>query len=838
MRQSVELRAVLLCLLVGSPVWADTATIRVDAAESGPTVNPRMYGIFLEEINHGVDGGLYAELVRNRGFEDGRAPEGYELRDGRWVDAAGFNAGYDEFGYKLGGLPFWSLVKSDGAVASMYLETSGGVTDESSYCLRLDIEIIGDGRVGVANIGYFGIGVDDGARYALSLYTRGGAGFAGPLTVRLEDASGEAVSDEATIEKVGNDWTQNKATLTATRDEPNARLVILAGDVGQVWFDFVSLFPEQTWKGRPNGLRSDIAQMIADLKPGFVRFPGGCVVEAGTVESAYNWKWTVGPLTERTERWGPWHYRRTQGIGLHEYLQFCEDLDAEPLYVGFAGQTCIYREREHVPMSDMDWVRDNFLDVVEYANGPADSRWGKMRADAGHPDSFDLQYVEIGNENAAPEYEERYRFIYDAMHAKYPDLTYLADVSYYRMPRDIYDIADRHYYNSPTWFLSRFHEYDGYDRNLPPIYLGEVAVTSQHGGPTRGNLLAALAEGVYLLGCEQNADVVTMVSYAPLLAHVDGRTWNWHGMIYHDNTRAYGTVSYYLWKMFGENRPDQIVSSSVELQSNRPDTIAGRIGIGTWNATAEFKDIRVERNGAEPFAADFADDDTSDWETAGGRWQAEDGVYRQRRRGNGLSYIGDEDWTDYTLTLKARQMRGREGFLIVFGKQGSDQYWWNLGGWGNTQHAIEMNQNPVGRPRRGTIEAERWYDVKIELAGRRIRCYLDGELVHDVTAEQPEEFFVTSGVDNATGELVVKAINMTDAPISGRLQLDGLAEITATGKLIVLTADDLSANNTMDKPQAVVPTEHAIDGLASEFTHKFPARSLSVLRIPIGRTTQ
>ena len=284
----------------------------------------------------------------------------------------------------------------------------------------------------------------------MSLYARGGDGFAGPLLRRaLEDRRRQAVSDTVRIEGIGGDWKQFKATLTASATESKARLVILAEAKGKLWLDFVSLFPATTWKGRPNGLRPDIAQMIADLKPGFVRFPGGCVVEGGTVETAYNWKHTVGPVESRQERWGPWNYRFTHGMGLHEYLQFCEDLGAEPLWVGFCGQTCIFRQLENVPMEEMGWVRDNFLDLVEYANGPADSKWGQFRAKAGHPEPFGLKYVEIGNENAEKAYEERYRFVYDAMKAKYPDLNYLADLSYYRMPAELYQIADRHYYNNP-----------------------------------------------------------------------------------------------------------------------------------------------------------------------------------------------------------------------------------------------------------------------------------------------------------------------------------------------------------------------------------------------------
>ncbi|HOV78433.1 MAG TPA: hypothetical protein PLS24_10400, partial [Sedimentisphaerales bacterium] len=377
-----QLAGVTLTLLWAASLQAAKATITIDPRQKGPAINPRMYGIFLEEINHGVDGGLYAELIRNRGFEDSRPPEGFTHHDGRWLDAKGYDAGFSQFGYTTNGIPFWSLIREGQAKGTMSLETTGGITEQSRHCLRLEIEDPAGGRFGVANMGFFGIGVREGQKYNLSLYARSEAEFTGPLSVRLEDRDGKPITNAATIQGFDGLWKQFKVTLTASATNPKARLVILAGAKGTVWLDFVSLFPQTTWKNRSNGLRSDIAQMIADLKPGFVRFPGGCVVEGGTVETAYNWKRTIGPVETRQECWGPWNYRFTHGMGLYEYLKFCEDLGAEPLWVGFCGQTCIFRQMENVPMEEMGWVRDNFLDLVEYANGPADSKWGKLRAEA------------------------------------------------------------------------------------------------------------------------------------------------------------------------------------------------------------------------------------------------------------------------------------------------------------------------------------------------------------------------------------------------------------------------------------------------------------------------
>lgn len=827
-----------LCLLGMALPAAENIQIRIDAARPGPKLNPHMYGIFLEEINHGVDGGLYAELVRNRAFEDSRPPEGYSFRNGTWRDPAGFDSGFTRYGYTTNTPSFWSLVRDGRARGAMHLETTGGITEQSAYCLRLDVEAASDGRIGVANEGFFGIGVKEGESYALSLYARG-ASFTGPLVVRLEDASGGACSDAATVNGIGDGWKRFKGALKASKTDSKARLVITAGASGKVWLDFVSLTPINTWKNRPNGLRADIAQMIADLKPGFVRFPGGCVVEGGTVETAYDWKLTVGPVEERSERWGPWNYRRTHGMGLYEYFQFIEDLGAEPLWVGFDGQTCIFRERENVPMAEMGRVRDNFVDVIEYANGPADSRWGSLRAKAGHPAPFGLKLVEIGNENQGREYGERYRFVHEALKAKHPDIKYLADLSWTSresMGEAVFDIEDQHYYNSPRWFMSRFNEYDRRDRNLPPLYLGEVAVTSNEGGRLRGNLLAALAEGAFLMGCERNADAVRMVSYAPLLGHVDGRTEltgappPWHAMIYFDGTRAAGTASYYLWKLFAENRPDHTVNTEVQSTSDKPPVIAGAVGVGTWNTSAEFKDVSITKAGQPVYGSDFSKDDTG-WKRESGNWSTAEGVYRQADQAVGLSCFGDADWSDYTLTLKARKLAGAEGFLVAFGRKGQDKFWWNLGGWGNTRHALEFNQNPVGPSVRGRIETGRWYDIKIELAGNRIRCYLDGALVHDETARPPATLFAVAGRDPAGTDLILKAINTAQETATATVDLGGISGIASPATVTVLTSARLTDNNTLESPRAVVPTVTQVPIPGPRFTHEFPARSLTVLRL-------
>jgi alpha-L-arabinofuranosidase len=483
-----------------------------------------------------------------------------------------------------------------------------------------------------------------------------------------------------------------------------------------------------------------------------------------------------------------------------------------------------------VPMAEMGWVVTNFLDAIEYANGKTASHWGKLRAAQGHPKPFGLEWVEVGNENGTREFPPRYRLVHDALKAKYPGLHQIADLSFDRFMRgETFDMEDNHFYNSPQWFMNNSHHYDARDRKLPPVYDGEVAVTSGEGGRDKGNLISALGEGAFLMGLERNADVVQRVSYAPLLAHVDGRT-DWHGMIYFDSTRAYGTVSYYLWKLLGLNLPTCTLKTELLMPAETPAAIAGAIGLGTWNTAAEYKDIRVEKNGQTLYSSDFSKG-AEGWKTDGGNWSVVDGAYRQSDRVVGLSFFGEETWSDYTLSLKARKLSGAEGFLIAFGRKGEERNWWNIGGWGNREHAIEFNQNSVGRHVPGSIDPDRWYDLKLEIQGRRLRCYLDGKLIHDEVATPPPRFFALAGRDEARGDLLVKAINAHSEPVRATLEISGVKHIASEGTLTVLSSARGSDNNTLDNPTGIVPITRKVTIEGARFVHEFPANSFTLLRM-------
>jgi alpha-L-arabinofuranosidase len=783
-----------------------TLTVQVD--RPGVRTSPHLYGVFFEEINHAGDGGLYAEMVRNRDFQE--------------TTKEGEPAG-------------WALRTDGQAHGAMALDPDKPLNPATARSLRLDIADAASGRVSAVNAGYWGIAVKKGATYRLSLFARRSAGFAGSLSVTLEDAKGEKVYARAVVTGLNEGWQRFTCRLTANGDDPAARLVLSASAPGSVWLDVVSLFPEETWKRRPNGLRADLARHVDALRPAFVRFPGGCYVEGGDrLADAFRWPRTLGDIAERPGHLNAnWGYRSTDGLGYHEYLQWCEDMGAEPLFVVNCGMA----HHDFAPLDQLQpWVQEA-LDAIEYANGPVTSKWGALRAKNGHPAPFHLKYVEIGNENGMfggfggtrEQYAERYKVFYDAIKARYPDIHTIANT---RGPYPM-EMVDDHFYNSPGWFWTNAGMYDHYDRKGPKVYVGEYAVTQDCG---QGNLRAALAEAAFLTGLERNSDVVKMASYAPLFVNVNDRKWNPDAIVF-DGARSYGTPSYYVQKVFAANRPD--VNLPVQIPGASTPITKGSIGLGTWLTQAEFKDVEVIQNGRTVYRSAFSRG-AADWKPLRGDWKVVDGAYRQTSGEDNVRALltnpALDNASDYTLHLKARKLGGAEGFLILFRARDNDNwYWWNVGGWGNRESAIEKSsagtKMDLGSHVRATIETGRWYDVRIETEGTRFRCYLDRKLVQEVEDRGVPTLAANAGRVDKTGEILLKVINGADEPRAVTVRLDGAGPLQPTGQATTLTSARLEDENSLEQPTKVAPVTTSVSGIAPRFTYTFPARSLVVLRL-------
>ena len=520
-----------------------------------------------------------------------------------------------------------------------------------------------------------------------------------------------------------------------------------------------------------------------------------------------------------------WGYPNTFGLGLHEYLQWCEDLGAAPLFVVNAG----IDHAQVAPMAEMGAFVQDPLDAIEYANGPVTSRWGAERAKNGHPAPFGLKYVEIGNENGSffhggnDAYAPRYRLIHDAIKAKYPDVTTIADT---KLPDAPLEVVDEHYYSDPSFFWKNANRYDAYDRSGPKVYVGEYAVTQ---GAGRGNLDAALGEAAFMTGLERNSDVVAMASYAPLFTSVYNRQWNPNAIVF-DTGRAYGTPSYHVQAMFARNRATRNVPITVPSLMSEPPKPGGNVGLMTWDTTAEFKDLRLTTEGKS--LAGGADLSRYGMAAKGGVWKESEGTITQSQMGTGRTLIfPGSDTTGATkvaLSLKARKIEGREGFLFIVEDRDGSQLRWNLGGWGDTSSAFERNGTVVGERVPVTVEPGRWYDVRIERSGATTKAYLDGKLVQEVTETGAPDLAAVAGIDEKAKELVVKVVNGSDEARTATLDVSG-GKVAARGRAIVLTGYGRMAENSFDAPTAVAPVESTFEGAS----YTFAPRSVTVLRLPI-----
>jgi alpha-L-arabinofuranosidase len=617
---------------------------------------------------------------------------------------------------------------------------------------------------------------------------------------------------------------------------------------GRADLDVISLFPENTYKKRRNGLRADLVQTLADMKPGFLRFPGGCIVEGKDLANAYRWKDTIGDIAARPQNWNRWmdwkapEYHQTYGLGFYEYFLLCEDIGAEPVPVINVGMACQFQTGQTVPLSELDpWVQDA-LDLVEFANGPVTSVWGAKRAAMGHPKPFNMKFLGVGNEQWGEGYFERYKIFYDAIKAKYPDIRIAStsrpgvDDQWWNLAWSKFktgtpaQVVDEHYYRPPAWFHEHHDRYDSQDRKGPKVFVGEFAA---HTSGRRNNLEAALAEAAFMTGLVRNADVVQMTSYAPLFARAGATQWT-PDLIWFDNTRVYGSPSYYVQKLFATNRPDQSFPVAIESAVPRKETRSGRAGVGTWATQAEYKDIKVTRGGQTLFAGNFAGIPTKG---TTGKWEIIDGVLRQTSDENGARLLfGDTSWSDYTLSLKARKLSGPEGFLVLFQLPDDDAVvWWNIGGWGNTRHGLELPGTAVPSVP-GQIETNRWYDIRVELQGSTVKCYLEGKLIHTVTQPTPPRLFAVAGRDTAGGDILLKVVNTSADEAEMTVYLRGAsgsakAAPVLKGSRTLLTGADISDENSFDNPRKVAPRETAFGPVSTVFAHKFPARSLTILRL-------
>lgn len=594
-RKSVKfLPLIFTCLAVAAT--AQTVTLKVETGKTG-VVQPTMWGIFFEDINFGADGGLYAELVKNRSFEFTQPMTGWTLKESSKFS---MNSASGDL----------SIIKTSDPSSTNAHFARATLHSENSFTLT--------------NEGFRGIGLKKDNAYTFSVMARQQAATPVKIQIELQDTTGHVLA-QATIEPSGKEWKEYNTKLISSKTEANGRLAVKFIGKGVVDIDIVSLFPQDTWKNRPGGLRADLVQLLADMKPGFIRFPGGCIVEGFHLDTRYQWKKTIGDPKQRELMKNRWNdefkhrpapdYFQSFGLGFYEYFQLAEDIGASPLPILSCGMACQFNSAELVPIDELDPYVQDALDLIEFANGSTQTTWGKIREQMGHPGSFNLKMIGVGNEQWGPQYIERYKIFAEAIRSKYPDIKLVSgtgpfpegelfDYAAKELKTLKADLVDEHYYQKPEWFFKNAGRYDNYDRSSYKIFAGEFAAQSVAtvSPENKNTWLCALSEAAFMTGLERNGDVVYMASYAPLFAHTQG--WQWTpDLIWFDNLSAYGTPNYYVQKLFSTNKGTNL--ASVTLDGKAVEGQQNLFASATWDNNTSEVIIKIVNAAETPTQTDI-----------------------------------------------------------------------------------------------------------------------------------------------------------------------------------------------------------------------------------------
>lgn len=798
-------------------------TVNIDASDRSKEVSDTMWGLFFEDINSAADGGLYAEMVQNRSFE---------MEDSDYS---------------------WKILSQHSKVQS-----TGGMNENNPHYMALVPD------ESIENDGYMGMSIKAGEKYKFSMYVMSG-NSPSEFAVSL---GGETITVKSEKAEDGK-WQKLEGVIIPKETTDKAVLRIKNVGTPCSYIDVISLIPEDTYKG--HGLRKDLMEALEAIHPKFLRFPGGCAVEGQTMDEAWNWKDTIGDVSERKEMINIWDgdgtYKMTYGLGFYEYFQMCEDLNMEPVPILNCGIACQVRsgsaeDEEHlVPMDKLQPYIDDALDLIAFANGTDENNeWTKKRIEMGHPEPFNMKYIGIGNEQYGEIYFERYAEFAKQIHEKYPEINLVTTSgtassgnmndlawNWANKNQEYADLMDEHYYESADWFKTHAYRYDNYRRDTnTKVFLGEYA--------SKGNTwYNALSEAAFMTGLERNADVVRMASYAPMFAKYGNTQWTAANMIWFNNDDYVLTPNYYVQSLFSNNQGDYSLPTAVKMNGiEKDDTLHGGIVVGSWGTHNEFKDIKVVSGDTVGFLTpDLSSSDSPTeldtleswgWEVGNGEWTMKDGVIIQTSDETGSTcYIGDMNY-NYTLSLKAKKTAGGEGFQIgVAAEDGQNYYRINIGGWGNTTAKVQRIVNGVSAETGNVAEQSyvgdvhindnEWYDVRVEVSDYEIKAYLNDEFICSYV--KPSEYgpvYASSVYDKETGDVIVKLVNTMDSDVNVDLNINGAEVISNTAKTTVMSGDT-SLENSLENKNAIVPKETTITNAANEFTYSAPANSVNIIHL-------
>lgn len=845
---------------------AEKASLNASLSVQAPTdgdkkISDNLFGLFLEDINFAVDGGLYTQLIKNNSFEYGELAK------------FGNTNGWEKVGTFESGI-------IDGT------EDSTALGSRNTHYLRMR----GEDEFGILNSGYtVGIAVTKGAKYNASLYVKSPVGYTGKVTVRMREKDEIIGEGSLDITATKTEWTRYEFAVTPTKTAAENVTIEFIFTKGTIDVDCLSVFPEEHF-GSTN-LRKDLGEALAALNPSFLRFPGGCVIEGKTFDSAYDWKASIGEgetmtyvdgatgqeVTETGSKdnrslgidiWANVNgtarnpYYMTYGIGFYEYFLLCEDLNAAPVPILNCGMSCMIQGVGSVgtPASNTRIDSEKFqafvqdaLDLVEFCKGDASTKWGSVRIAMGHAEPFELEYIGIGNEQWGTDYYRHYEAFREAFenaaktNPMYKDLKLIVAngpnsgdrfawdrIASSGLGADYAGLVDEHYYCSPDWFFANTGRYDTYDRDSVPVFLGEYAAQSN-------TLQAALAEGAYATALERNGDIIELAAYAPLFGNTTTNQWT-PDMIYYSNNGYYNSINYYVQYLIANNKGSVLPQSELTVDTENAG-LSGKIGVGTWSTSATFDNVVVTSNKTNEVLFNSDCSSLDGWQEIGGTWSTEDGKLVQTNTKSpantitgDVMYIGDTSWNNYTLTLEATKTDGNEGFLIPICVQDKDNFiHWNIGGWTNTVSCLEQTSAGTksgqisGTVTNIKLETGHTYEIKVVVDGSNIKCYLDGELRVDYSIGQKEPLYQVTSYDEATGDLIIKLVNPNDYAIDLDVALNGY-NLTGKADVSILTGDDLSLTNYYNDQNAVVPSYSTME-VTNNFIYTVPYYSMVVLRI-------
>lgn len=774
-----------------------------------------LYGIFFEDLNHAADGGLYAEMVQNRSFEF----------------CAVDNPSYHP-------LMAWEKIEKKYSRMQWWIQDSHPYSRRNPHYLVCEIFETGMGA-GVRNTGFTpGMYLQKGEKYRFScLAATDGRGEL-PLRLVLENDEGRNLGQADIVVSNGTVWNHYEAEITAQETTTAGNLSIYIDAVGRLYLDMVSLFPQKTFMQQRNGLRADIATLLADLKPRFMRFPGGCLVHDGSInaedrDSLYRWKNTIGVLEERPARRNNWGYNQTLGLGYYEYFCFCEEIGAKPLPVLPAGYDPHHQRK--VPFDQLDeWIQEA-LDLISFANDDASAQWGRIRCELGHPEPFGLEYIGIGNEEVGEGFFERYPYFHKAIKEKYPDIQIIASSGPFAAGgeyekgwncarRNHADLVDEHYYMAPEWFLANHHRYDSFDEKDPRVFLGEYASW----GNTWYN---ALIEASYMTGMERNSEKVGLACYAPLLCNVNYINWK-PDMIWFDNHQAYGTANYYVQKLFMNHQGDdriELEMTGIDDSVTMQDDPKGGFGLRIEPDTVvRYSQIMVEdiQNGTiwKDSEVYFVGDKAEQYLSA-------DPDARVVTKDILLHTVESDH---YIITVKGEMLYGRRGFMLQYGNRDEkNRYQWEIGGWQNMDSALTQDiagRNSCLTQSSFTVAADREYELKLEIEGRHLRAHIDGELIHEIhhAPVKIEPLYTAASIDRQSGDVIVKLVNVQKRPIDTVLHMEGIEQ--AKGTAYIMSGFALEDENSFAEPLKVSPREEEIQLTQGCCSCHIDGESVQVLR--------